>query len=168
MQKVTKLLLLGLIASVTMIGTGFAFADTNGTSDSYSVAASAGLDSGIALKVSGLSILPGILLSLFSVWNKNITGTGTGTNGKEVVDPRKLAINILLGIVIGVALNVIGMSIDSIRASSPFVVAIAVTATNYMFLHLSNLSLRPILAHMIRFVGTVKSTGQPDSATTQK
>lgn len=164
MQKVTKLLLLGLIVSVSMIGTGFAFAAT----DAENGAAQSGLDSGLSLKVSGLSVLPGILLSLFSVWNKNITGSGSGTSGKEVVDPRKLAINIILGIVIGLALNIIGLSTDSIKAQSPFLVAVAVTATNYMFLHLSNLSMRPIFGHLVRMVGTVKAADPTQDAAQNK
>ena len=151
MQKVQKLLLIALATSLVMIGTGSALAQTT---DSYSNGVQAGLDSGIALKVSGLSVLPGILLSLFSVWNKNITGTGKGPKGNEVVDPRKLMINILLGIVIGVALNTLGLSTDAIKSYNPMLINIAVVAVNYMFLHLTNLGIRPLFAHLIQFLGS--------------
>lgn len=158
MQKTSKVLLIMLAVSVTMIGVGNAFAET----DSYSVGAQSGLDSGVALKVSGLTVLPGILLSLFSVWNKNLTGTGQGTNGKEVVDPRKLAINILLGIVIGVALQTLGLSTDNIKSFNPMLVQIAVVAVNYMFLHLTNLGLRPLFAHLVQFLGSYqKAVSKP-------
>ncbi len=152
MQRLQKGLWLGVLVSVIMIGTGYAYAQT----DSYSSGASSGLNAGLDLSISGWSVLPGLLLSLFTVYNKNITGTGIGPNGKEVINPRKLFINVLLGVVITTVLSIIGIDPKTITANNGFLVQIVTTATTYMFLHWSNLAVRPLFAHMVTWVGTVE------------
>ena len=162
MQRIQKGLWLAVLVSVTMIGTGYAYAQT----DSYSSGASSGLNAGLDLSISGWSVLPGLAMSLFTVYNKNITGSGIGPNGKEVVNPRKLFINVLLGVVISTALSVIGIDTKTISANSAFLVQIVTMATTYMFLHWSNLAIRPLFAHMVTFLGTVeKALGAKPSST---
>lgn len=158
MQRIQKGLWLAIIVSITMIGTGYAYAQT----DSYSSGASSGLNAGLDLSISGWSALPGLALSLFSVYNKNITGTGTGVNGKEVINPRKLFINILVGVVISTVLSIIGIDTKTIQANNTFLTQIATMAVTYMFLHWSNLAVRPLFAHLVTFLGsTEKALSKP-------
>jgi hypothetical protein len=158
MQRIQKGLWMGVIICTIMIGTGYAYADTN----AYSQGASSGLNAGLSLSISGWSALPGLALSLFTVYNKNIMGTGTGVNGKEVINPRKLFINILVGMVISTVLSIIGIDTKTIQANNVFLTQIATMAVTYMFLHWSNLAIRPLFAHLVTFLGsTEKALGKP-------
>ena len=138
MKKLQKLVLMTLFVSVTMIGSGFAFAT------SQSDVTVAGLNAGLALKSGGFGALAGVLLSVFTVWNKNQSQTGV-----EKIDPRKLGVNLVLGAGIGVVMSVIGVDVTNSQVQS-VLTTIVPLAVNYMFLHFFNLSLRPMFGNWIK------------------
>lgn len=138
MQKHSKLALVALVVCITTTVTGYAYADTN------SDATIAGLNGGAAIKAGGFGALSGVLLSIFTVWNKNQTAPGT-----ERIDPKKLGINLVLGAVIGIALSSIGINVNS-PAISQAMQTIIPTAVSYMFLHFTNLALRPMFGKWVK------------------
>lgn len=148
MQKNTKLLLVAFaVISIAVMTTGYAYAATAPASDSTGPdtpgAVIAGVDAGTALKSGGMGGLAGVLLSFFTVINKAHNGQS------QKMDPYKLGVNFVLGIVIGVALPAIGLNAANINANGELVTIIT-TAVNYMFLHFTNLALRPLFGNWIK------------------
>lgn len=165
MQKTMKMLaIIGILTSVAMIGGGFAYADNStatAPTPGQTATISIGVNAGAALASGGIGALSGIILTVVTAWNQNMTQTGTAK-----VSPKEFAILVALGTIVGIVLNIIGLNPTTNSAVSSGVITAITMLVNYSALHITNMTLRPLFNHWITGKGVQTPSGSKTSAGT--